>query len=96
MTAATLSMELEPTTEHDRFILNQAGIIKRSAGRMNELIEDLLSLAKIEAGHLTPVKRTCPLGQVMDEVDETFRPLAVAKYIRFDVRRVDQPLENSV
>jgi signal transduction histidine kinase len=60
---------------------------------MSELIEDLLSLAKIEAGHLTPVKRSCPLDQVMDEVDETFRPLAVAKSVRFDVRRVHQPLQ---
>ena len=93
MTAAMLGMQLQPTTEDNRFLLKQAGIIKRSAGRMNELIEDLLSLAKIDAGHLAPVKRSCPLDEVLDEVDETFRLLAEAKSIRFDVRRVDRPLQ---
>ena len=39
-------MQLEPNTEQDRFILKHAGVIKRSAGRISELIEDLLSLAK--------------------------------------------------
>jgi hypothetical protein len=43
---ATLRMQLEPNTEQDRFILKHAGVIKRSAGRISELIEDLLSLAK--------------------------------------------------
>lgn len=93
MTAATLGMQLQPTTEQNRFLLKQAGIIRRSAGRMNELIEDLLNLAKIEAGHLTPVKSFCPLDQVIDEVEETFRPLAEAKSIRFNVTRVPQTFQ---
>jgi signal transduction histidine kinase len=85
ISTATLRMQLEPTTENNRFLLKQADIITRSARRMNELIEDLLNLAKIEAGHLTPVKGSCPLAEVIDEVDETFRPLAEAESIRFEV-----------
>ena len=60
---------------------------------MIELIEDLLSLAKIEAGHFTPVKGSCPVDEVLDELDQTFRPLAEAKSIHFDMRRVQQPLQ---
>jgi signal transduction histidine kinase len=90
--AATLDMRLQPTTE-DPFLLKQAGIIRRSAGRMNDLIEDLLSLAKIEAGQLKAVKGLCPLDEFMDEVDEMFRPLAEAKSIRFELRRLEQFLQ---
>jgi PAS domain S-box-containing protein len=92
ISTATLGNQLQPATENNRFFLKQAGIITRSAKRMDELIQDLLNLAKIEAGHLTPEKTCCPIDEVMDEVEETFQPLVEAKSIRFDVRRVHPDL----
>jgi signal transduction histidine kinase len=61
--------------------------IKRAATRMNRLIEDLLDVTRMEAGHLA-VKQTCvPVQQVVSDSVEAQRPLATVAAIelRLDV-----------
>jgi signal transduction histidine kinase len=57
-------------------------LIRRSAERMNRMIEDLLDASSIDAGHLSiDVKRTT-LGPLVAEVMDVVRPMAEAKSIR--------------
>jgi signal transduction histidine kinase len=71
-------MILKNKTPHPK---KSAEIIRRSATRMNEVIEDLLSLAKMEAGHLALETESRSIGSVVDEVFEIMKPFADQKTI---------------
>jgi PAS domain S-box-containing protein len=76
--AADLLLEL-PLNEVER--RDQAAIIARSAGRMSRLIEDLLDVARIEAGAL--VLRTAPedAGPILEEIEAVYAGQAEGKGI---------------
>jgi len=67
------------------------GKMLEGADRMLALVNDLLDVAKIQAGHLDIAPRTIPYGDLLDEVLDTMRPFAEKKAIQLTVR-VDAPV----
>ena len=68
-----------------QLIRTQADRVLRSGERMNHLIEDLLNLAKIEAGQLALNRTTLCGTEFIDEAVETMRPWAQQKRIHLEV-----------
>lgn len=85
----------------------QLGMVQNSAKHLLALINDVLDLSKIEAGHLTPHVELFDLRAVVERVVESVRPVACKKGIALtatlavgigeihsDPRRVEQILIN--
>jgi two-component system, OmpR family, phosphate regulon sensor histidine kinase PhoR len=53
-------------------------MIERAAGRLRNLIEDLLTLAKVESGSIHPVRQAVNLADVISTAARTMRPLATS------------------
>jgi signal transduction histidine kinase len=68
-----------------RLLRTQADRILRSGERMNNMIEDLLSHSKIEAGRLALNDAHRCGTEVVEEAIETMRPWAVEKRIHLEV-----------
>ncbi|MGA3066626.1 MAG: PAS domain S-box protein [Tepidisphaeraceae bacterium] len=67
----------------------QAGcvqIIRRNALHLLELINEILDLSKIEAGHMTVERIPCDLPALLAEIISLMRPRAVEKRLEFGVR----------
>jgi signal transduction histidine kinase/DNA-binding NarL/FixJ family response regulator len=62
---------------------NALQIIKRSGDYLNDLIEGLLDISKIEAGRLDIYRNHVKLPELVDQMVEMFRPQAEAKGIEF-------------
>jgi PAS domain S-box-containing protein len=62
----------------------QADLIRRSADRAIHLIQDLLEVAKLEAGRLTVERQPEDAGRLVDEVVELHRPLAEARGLKLE------------
>ncbi len=80
--AAELLLDL-PLDEPER--RRQAEIIRRSAERMGRLVENLLDVARIEAGALVIRATAQRPGQVLAETKEVFLPQAEEKSVRLEV-----------
>ena len=65
------------TQKQERFVRH----VKESSRHLLALIDDILDISKIEAGHLDLKFERFPLSVAMDEVLSTLRPLAAAKDI---------------
>jgi signal transduction histidine kinase len=77
MSSALLDDEQVALTEEER--RKQLQIIKRSAERMNRLIQDLLDVGRIESGRFT-VRCACEdAARLAGEVCEAYRPIAEAR-----------------
>jgi two-component system phosphate regulon sensor histidine kinase PhoR len=81
--------------------------IERNAGRLQSLIEDLLTISELESGRVTLNLQTVSLRAVMEKVREDFQTRAAAKAItlsnevveltvRADVGRLEQVVSNLV
>ncbi|MBY0319997.1 MAG: PAS domain S-box protein [Reyranella sp.] len=86
----TLLMKLPGplTAEQER----QLRIVRTSAGHLLSLINDLLDLAKIDAGKVELAREPIDCGEIIDDVATTLRPQAEAKGLDFIVRRRQPPL----
>jgi signal transduction histidine kinase len=62
-------------------VRKQLNAISRSAGRMDRLIHDLLNVASIEAGQFAVTRTPTPVEELVADVVELLRPLALAKRI---------------
>jgi PAS domain S-box-containing protein len=104
--AASLLLELKLSEEKRR---EQLFAVKRAAGRMNRLIQDLLDVARMEAGALRVAAGHFPLQELLDEIvllhREGARKSGVRLYSRFpdpyaqgwgDRDRIHQVLSNLV
>lgn len=61
------------------------GIMAREAGRMQRLVDDLMSLSRIEMSeHLRPAEQ-CPLHEIATESANALAPLAAAQGVRLEV-----------
>ncbi len=79
----TLLMKLPgPLTDDQE---KQLRTIQSSARHLLSLINDLLDLAKIEAGRIEPHPEPTPLAEVVEEVAAALGPLAEKKGLRFRV-----------
>ncbi len=86
----------------------QLMMVKNSANHLLGLINDVLDIAKIEAGRVTPSLERFEIGEVVASVVETVLPMATEKGLEFvrrvppgimvvsDKRRVSQILVNIV
>jgi len=53
--------------------------IEKHADRMSHLVDDLLDLTAVESGKRLPQKTSFPLKEIIDEIEESLRPLLVKK-----------------
>ena len=92
MSAALLDDSDIPLNEEQR--RKQLEIIKRSANRMNRLIQDLLDVARIEGGRLAISCRPEDPAALAAEACESFRPLAADKSVALecDIDRALSPV----
>jgi signal transduction histidine kinase len=60
--------------------------IRRSAERMQRLIQDLLDSASIDAGHVSIERQIVAIGPLISEAIEAFEPLAAGKALRLEVK----------
>ncbi len=87
----------------------QVTIVRRSAERMNQLIQDLLEINRLESGRVVLEARPCSAGVIVREALELLRPLAFANEIELateipadlpkvnaDFARVQQVISNLV
>lgn len=58
--------------------------VKRAGERMNRLIQDLLDVAKLEAGRVAIAARELDVAPLVDEAHDMLAPLAEEKSIRLD------------
>ena len=89
--AADLLLDL-PLGEAER--TKQADIIRRSAQRMSRLIEDLLDIARIEAGALVVRPAAHEAGEILEELATFFAPQAEGKGVslRWEVEEGTPPV----
>lgn len=64
--------------------------IQRSAQHLLMLINEVLDLAKIEAGRMELHLETVAMGEVLEEADATVRPLVVQNGDQLDVEIIDE------
>ena len=104
---AASSLLTVPMSEEQR--TKQLSMVKRAADRMNRLIQDLLSISRIESGRLAVEASAADVTTIISEAVEMLRPLAAEKSCRLesevgtglpnvhaDVARVLQVLSNLV
>src|SRR5450830_707108 len=70
----------------------QLSTIRSSARHLLSLINDILDVAKIEAGKVTLSIETVQCQNLVNEVAETLRPLATQKGLALEVRLEAQPV----
>jgi PAS domain S-box-containing protein len=82
MSAQLLTEIVSPTdrpTDH-----KQVAIIRRAAERMNQLIQDLLEVKRIEGGQLTIEQRPLDPSSIINDAVELLRPIANASSLTLD------------
>jgi signal transduction histidine kinase len=78
---AELMIDEELPIERRKELLD---ISMRAAKQMNRLIEDLLDTVRLQAGRLSLDVETVSVEAIIRQAEETFRPLAEKRHIRFD------------
>jgi two-component system sensor histidine kinase/response regulator len=76
------------TTEQDK----QLNTIRTSARHLLSLINDILDVAKIEAGKVTLEVQTVQCQNVVRDVVDTLRPLAMQKNLKLEMDLADQAI----
>ena len=70
----------------------QVDLARRNAGRVLDLINEILELARAEAGRETIRARKLDLSEFTDTIAQTFVPLAERKAIAYDVQKPGEPI----
>ena len=81
-TAELLARSEAPDEKRRRWVES----LRRSADAMKHLIEDLLDIARIEAGRLTIEEQRCAVGALLAEALDLMQPLAQQKRLRIERR----------
>lgn len=79
--SAGLLLEATPTEE---IRVKQLQLVQRSVDRMDHLIQDLLDIAKIEAGRLSIEHKREEVAPIVEETREVFQPQAAEKSLRLE------------
>ncbi len=72
----------------DRFL----GIMQKQADRMSRLIDDLLSLSRLEMKAAIPLKERVDIGLILNHVVETLAPMAADAGVRIEWTKPDHPV----
>jgi signal transduction histidine kinase len=83
LSSSVLVKMLESPKPDIGFIVQNLGVIHRSAFRMNRLIEDLLVSGRIEAGQFRIRPQECDLHTLLHDLQEMLSPLIGPKSIEF-------------
>ncbi len=65
------------------------GIVKANIDRLARIIDDLLDMAKVEAGRVLLSKGLVPIGPLLDDVLQSLRPLAESRQIAVTLKVPD-------
>jgi two-component system, sensor histidine kinase and response regulator len=79
-----------PVTEQQR---HQLGRIKVSARHLLELIDEILTYSRAEAGKEEVQYEVAGVNTMVDDAAALIEPLAADKHVKFSVVRLDAPLE---
>jgi len=79
-TAELLARSEAPDEKRRRWVES----LRKSADAMKHLIEDLLDIARIEAGRLTIEEQRCAVGALLAEALDLMQPLAQQKRLRIE------------
>jgi PAS domain S-box-containing protein len=93
--ASQLLLELIPEAEQPKNH-RQLEIVKRAAGRMDQLIQDLLDVRRIEGGRLSLERRPVDPRIVVAEAVDLLRPIAQASSLRLETDVAPQAQSVSV
>jgi PAS domain S-box-containing protein len=85
----TLLQWLPPESWRDRERRQLESVLHVSR-QMSRLVQDLLDVTRIEAGHFSVRPAREPLGGIVDEALEVLRPLAEREHVRLEVRVPDR------
>jgi signal transduction histidine kinase/DNA-binding response OmpR family regulator len=83
---AELLLDTTPEDPANAFQRRHLGTVKRSAERMNRLIQDLLDVSRITGGKMTLAPKDEDASLLMAEAAAMLRPLAEARGITFQAR----------
>ncbi|WP_439273825.1 ATP-binding protein [Pseudochrobactrum sp. HB0163] len=72
----------------DRFL----GVMQKQADRMSRLIDDLLSLSRLEMKAAIPLKERVDIGLILSHVVETLSPMATEAGVRIEWTKPDHPV----
>lgn len=89
MATRALSLSVPPGPKARRSL----DVIERAASRMGSLIDDLLDIARMEAGQLRLRRRKSDARELVDEAVLGARPLAEVAGLTLDVRMPPHPVE---
>jgi PAS domain S-box-containing protein len=68
-------------------------VINRSGEHLLTIVDDVLDMAKIEAGRMQLAPKTFNIRSLLRDIESMFRLRADAKGIRFEVRALGEPIE---
>ncbi len=85
---AELLLDTTPEDAAHAFQRRHLGTVKRSAERMNRLIQDLLDVSRVTGGKMTMAPRDEDLSLLLAEAAAMLRPLAEARGITFQTRGI--------
>ena len=74
-------------------VKEQLSLARRSAGRVLGLINQILDLARVEAGRLNIQTSPVEIGAFISELTLPFRQVAVSKRIAFEIRLPQEPTD---
>ena len=90
--AASFLLEIAPANDRRIQARRQLEVIQRSASRANRLIQDLLDVAKIQAGGLAVDPIPVDVKSLMNEAAESATPLASAAHLTVACAPPDKPI----
>jgi signal transduction histidine kinase len=88
-TAELLSKSEAPDEKRQRWV----EALRRSADWMKRLIDDLVDIARIEAGRFTIEEKSCAVRPLLRETVDLMQPLAQQKKLRLEVQLPDREFD---
>jgi signal transduction histidine kinase len=88
--AASFLLDIAPTNDRRLQARRQLEVIQRSATRANRLIQDLLDVARIQAGGLAVDPIPVDVKSLVQEAVDSATPLATAAHLRVECEVSDQ------
>ncbi|MFW6201820.1 MAG: PAS domain S-box protein [Gemmatimonadota bacterium] len=85
-------LDSTPADEQKEAVRRRLSIIRRSAARMNRLVDDLLDVMRLEAGEISIDARPCAVEDLIGEILETMAPRALEKSVRLDADPMNEPV----
>lgn len=83
---------LDGTAKSGKTLAQAAQVIYDEAGRMGRLVQELLELARLDAGTLQLEKQAVDISQLLNELGDRFRPQANSANIEFSIETQPLPL----